>query len=340
MRKHAIQCFGQGAVDAAMNGEGKKNSDGSIFAAFARAGQRPVTVSHRVHTNPEARAHIVQWVTESTRPPHLVNDRGFRTLMTAGRPSLTVPSGQTVSRDIRNSFIRCKKTVDKLLQDYPGQLAYATDAWTSSNHRAFVAWSVHLQHEGNPLSFLLDIIEVPESHTGKPLANAFDQMLASHGLSEKILSWTGDNASSNDTQTTAMSAMPTNSFRKSHRVRCFAHTINLIVKSILKPFSAADKKKKKDGDGDNDNSNTGNDDNDSIPDLASLSDSSSMRGAFDEGGDDEDLDTEDEEDEETDEGEEEEVFDEHAALEEDERVDFDTETKLVKKSLDKVRATG
>jgi hypothetical protein len=36
------------------------------------------------------------------------------------------------------------------------------DAWTSPNHRAFVAWTVHLHHEGNLLAFVLDIIEVPE----------------------------------------------------------------------------------------------------------------------------------------------------------------------------------
>ncbi|KAJ7234787.1 hypothetical protein C8J57DRAFT_1089470, partial [Mycena rebaudengoi] len=162
MRKHAIQCFGQNVVDAAINGEGAKNPDGSIFAAFARAGQRPVNVTHRAHTNSEARAHIVQWVTESTRPPHLINDRGFRTLMTAGRPTLQLPSGQTVSRDIQMSFIKCKSTIDNLLQNYPGQLNFATDAWTSPNHRAFVAWTVHLHHEGTPLAFLLDIIEVPE----------------------------------------------------------------------------------------------------------------------------------------------------------------------------------
>ncbi|KAJ7275136.1 hypothetical protein C8J57DRAFT_1062643 [Mycena rebaudengoi] len=152
MRKHAIQCFGQNVVDAAINGEGAKNPDGSIFAAFARAGQRPVNVTHRAHTNSEAR----------TRPPHLINDRGFRTLMTAGRPTLQLPSGQTVSRDIQMSFIKCKSTIDNLLQNYPGQLNFATDAWTSPNHRAFVAWTVHLHHEGTPLAFLLDIIEVPE----------------------------------------------------------------------------------------------------------------------------------------------------------------------------------
>lgn len=47
-------------------------------------------------------------------------------------------------------------------QNYPGRLSFATDAWTSPNHRAFVAWTVHLQHEGQPLVFLLDIYEVPE----------------------------------------------------------------------------------------------------------------------------------------------------------------------------------
>jgi hypothetical protein len=47
-------------------------------------------------------------------------------------------------------------------EEYPGKLSFGTDAWTSPNHRAFVAWTVHLQHEGHPLVFLLDIIEVPE----------------------------------------------------------------------------------------------------------------------------------------------------------------------------------
>ncbi|KAJ7349858.1 hypothetical protein DFH08DRAFT_696704, partial [Mycena albidolilacea] len=43
-----------------------------------------------------------------------------------------------------------------------GRLSFATHAWTSPNHRTFVAWTVHLQHKGEPLVFLLDIFEVPE----------------------------------------------------------------------------------------------------------------------------------------------------------------------------------
>jgi hypothetical protein len=47
-------------------------------------------------------------------------------------------------------------------QEHPGHVYFGTDAWTSLNHRAFVAWTVHLHHEGHVLCFLLDIIEVPE----------------------------------------------------------------------------------------------------------------------------------------------------------------------------------
>jgi len=48
------------------------------------------------------------------------------------------------------------------LKEYDGRLSFATDAWTSPNHCAFVAWTVHLEYEGEMLSFLLDIVELPE----------------------------------------------------------------------------------------------------------------------------------------------------------------------------------
>jgi hypothetical protein len=36
------------------------------------------------------------------------------------------------------------------------------------------------------LAFLLDIIEVPESHTGVALAKAFQQMLETFGLQDRV----------------------------------------------------------------------------------------------------------------------------------------------------------
>jgi hypothetical protein len=106
-------------------------------------------------------AHIVKWVTESNRPISIVNDRELQELLNAGRPYLTVPSSSTVSCDIDAAFKRCRERIKKILQEHEGRLHFATDCWTSPNHHAFVAWTVHLEYRGTMLSFLLDLIELP-----------------------------------------------------------------------------------------------------------------------------------------------------------------------------------
>jgi hypothetical protein len=60
------------------------------------------------------------------------------------------------------------------------------DAWTSPNHRAYVAVTVHFEQEGVPVSMLLDIVQVAESHSGVALAVAFADILESFGISDKV----------------------------------------------------------------------------------------------------------------------------------------------------------
>lgn len=55
LKSHAVKCFGQDAVDAAFNKTEPPSQDRSIFAAFSRPGQQPVSVSHRAHTRDETR---------------------------------------------------------------------------------------------------------------------------------------------------------------------------------------------------------------------------------------------------------------------------------------------
>ena len=216
-----------------MNGVKTEGRDGSIFAAFARQGQQPVNVTHRTHTNTErqwvlilkARTHYAYneqcWrVTENFQSINIVKDCQLKDLLLAGHPGATIPSLSTVTRDVNKVFRMSKKKVEELLkvcimvevssysnhlQEYPGKLSFATDAWMSPNHQAFVAWTVYLQHEGVPLVFLLDIIEVPEicsfysvstyvssqlfqSHTGKVQAREFNEMLIHYGIADKVCS--------------------------------------------------------------------------------------------------------------------------------------------------------
>jgi hypothetical protein len=136
----------------------------------------------------------------------MIDDPGFHRLMKTGRPHYRIPSSRTVACDVHVVFRRVKERIAKMLQvsilkniylkqdhiltiekDYDGRLNFATDAWTSPNQRAYVAITVHLEHQGEPVSLLLDIVEVAKSHTGVNLASAFAKILEDYGISDKVM---------------------------------------------------------------------------------------------------------------------------------------------------------
>ncbi|KAG1898843.1 uncharacterized protein F5891DRAFT_954834, partial [Suillus fuscotomentosus] len=146
LKHHAIGCFGEDAVNNAMKGKDAGVNSGSVYAAFARQGQQPVHYSHRTHKNPE--------------------------LLCAGRSNIELLSPDVLSCNIKVAIEKCSEHIRQLLRDHPGRLHFATDAWTLSNHCAFVAWTVHLEYEGKMFSFLLDIIEVAEVRCRPSISNA------------------------------------------------------------------------------------------------------------------------------------------------------------------------
>ena len=123
--------------------------------------------------------------------------------MKTGRPEIYIPSASQVSRDVKLVFARTRQHIAKMLQvsllfpsktqifshtwqEYDGHLSFATDAWTSPNHHAYVAVTVHLEMDGKPISIVLDVIEVAESHNGLNLAIAFQRILQDFGIDHKV----------------------------------------------------------------------------------------------------------------------------------------------------------
>jgi hypothetical protein len=196
LRKHAKKCWGSDMVaeaDEAKNADEVRKTTvkgtllpGLITAAFERTGKGTVTYSHRQHTRSESRAEIVRWVSESLRPFSTVSDRGFQSLMKTGRPGYYIPSPTTVSRDVKLVFCNTRKRVAKLLHDIDGSMSFGTDAWTSPNHKAYIAITVHFERNGAPVSMILDLVEVATSHSGVNLAIAFADVLAEFGITNKV----------------------------------------------------------------------------------------------------------------------------------------------------------
>jgi hypothetical protein len=65
-------------------------------------------------------------------------------------------------------------------------LNFATDAWTSPNHKAYVAVTVHFQKDGVLIAMILDLVEVAESHSRVHLAAVFVKILEDFAITDKV----------------------------------------------------------------------------------------------------------------------------------------------------------
>ncbi|OJT07830.1 hypothetical protein TRAPUB_1276 [Trametes pubescens] len=170
------------------------------------------------------------------RPFKIVEDRALLSLLKTGRPGYFVPSPSTVLRDLKVVFARSRNRIAKLLQEYEGDLHFASDEWSTPNHRAFMAITVHFVLDGKPMCLLLDFIEVAWVHSGENLASTFTDVLKEFGIAEKMMGITCDNASNNDTMVEELKDLLPGFPGNDYRVRCFAHVLNLVVKSLIKHF--------------------------------------------------------------------------------------------------------
>jgi hypothetical protein len=59
--------------------------------------------------------------------------------MRTGRLEYYILSPSTVSRDVKLVFVNVRKRIACMLQTYNGELNFAMDAWTSLNHKVFIA---------------------------------------------------------------------------------------------------------------------------------------------------------------------------------------------------------
>ncbi|KAJ7060842.1 hypothetical protein C8F01DRAFT_988221, partial [Mycena amicta] len=170
--QHARSCWGTDTVNAALavkdvkkareilrRNPGKQRRLSDIFKRHTTPGAD--IYSSRPLTKAENRAWHVRWMAESLRPFRIVKDRAYRFLMKSGHPGIQIPSPQTVARDVKKLFVKTQARVKDRLTKVSG-LTFITDAWSSPNHRAFVAVGAAWEEDGQKVECLLDFVEVPK----------------------------------------------------------------------------------------------------------------------------------------------------------------------------------
>jgi len=189
------------------------------------------------------RESLVEWITIRDLPFSEVNAPSFRRMVCALNPDAKVPSADTVRRDIDKRLYDEKGRIRVMLQDAPGRLSFAIDAWTSPTMQAFLGITVHwIDADWRMHSLLLDMATLTGRHTGENLCTTFRAVCHDFGVMTKVLAITTDSASNNDTFLTHLEAACLHqgiSFdRNSMHVRCIAHVINLAVQDFLRTLNS------------------------------------------------------------------------------------------------------
>lgn len=157
------------------------------------------------------------------QPFKIVEDSGFKEFVKALNPNYEVLNGHKISKEyVPAMYEKCLGEIKDLVSTIESA-CLTTDCWTSRNNESFMAITIHfIDTEFTLKSVLLGCHSFNSSHTGYNLRQEIKNVLESWNLNNKIKFAVSDNASNIKN---ALSMIDLK------HIRCFAHTINLIVQS-------------------------------------------------------------------------------------------------------------
>ncbi|GBC34340.2 zinc finger BED domain-containing protein RICESLEEPER 2-like [Rhizophagus irregularis DAOM 181602=DAOM 197198] len=162
------------------------------------------------------RKNLAEWIAADDQPFTVVESPEFHHVIHSCNPMAFIPSADTVKTDILKLYKTHQSNMQDLLQNTPGKISFAIDAWTSPNIIGFLGITGHfIDVDWNLRNVLVDFIDLSGPHSGANLAKAFAACLQEKKILTKILGITADNAANNNT------------FLKS-----FEHTLQEILKQI------------------------------------------------------------------------------------------------------------
>jgi hypothetical protein len=149
---------------------------------------------------------------------------------------IDIPSARSIRRCLDKTVQEQQQSVLNKLPE-GSRLSIALDCWTSPFNQAFMAITGYfLDQEWNYCEVLLGFEHLHGSHTGSNLSETVFKILQEHGITDRVLSITTDNASNNNTMMTSVqetAQLLGLSNTSIFRVPCIVHVIQLSLNQLL-----------------------------------------------------------------------------------------------------------
>jgi hypothetical protein len=200
----------------------------------------------------------LNWTVSTCQPFTCVEQPSFKAMLRSAGFQDSVPSADTVSRrlclrlDALDSELR-------ILMSSASSIALSLDGWTSQNSLPMLAINAHWMSSAfQQYRACIEFVEIEGSHSGGNLANIVATVLERFHISDKVMTITADNASNNDTLhrylyqklsqrydgylSETIIREGTMKFTHNSQIHCFAHILNLVMKTILRSLRASSHK--------------------------------------------------------------------------------------------------
>ncbi|POW00640.1 hypothetical protein PSHT_12929 [Puccinia striiformis] len=185
------------------------------------------------------------WCAEAARPFSALIEASHKALL---HPTIrrALPGRQTISTDIHMLYSAVQKNYKTVLETHTGALYLGVDAWQSPN--GFDILGTVVYRLPRPTLGILGPLGKLGCGKVRHSRQVFMSSVDSHVLTLRIqiCGIVSDNASNNKVMVSELKKKKWARFKGEPQwIRCFAHVLNLIAQSILRPFGTPKKSKAK-----------------------------------------------------------------------------------------------
>ena len=184
----------------------------------------------------------IQLITRQRLLLNCVSWPEYQALLCAVNPKaeeVLIQSGTTVFAHIERSYLRHHEAIKAQLQAAKSKVHFSIDLWSSPHCKAFLGICGQWVDEHYELrEALLGLPDIRHSHSGETMSRHLLDTIRYFGIVENLGYFTADNATSNDTCMSALSASLASEFGvefhpTERRIRCGGHIINLCLQAFI-----------------------------------------------------------------------------------------------------------
>lgn len=170
---------------------------------------------------------ILKMIVWDFQPFSMVDDRGFRNLMSTVYPNYKIPSRKFFANTLLPAvFEETSVNLKLTVKEEALSVCITTDAWSSSINDSYIATTGHyIDKDFNLKTVLLECSVFKESHTSENLAKQLKDVVDEWEITAKVSIVVSDNASN-------ITSAITKCLKWNH-FGCYAHKLNLIVHDAL-----------------------------------------------------------------------------------------------------------